>query len=151
MRHALMYHGGFERNFPAIKPGARTFFGSDGKEHALPEWPVEVDGIRVGYMEKPGKKFVAVRVADDESDVILRHEVLLDPSRHMGYGKRFSPEPTVVEDDGIAHDLMRDIIARNPEQRSELEAIRARIPAPARGRRPRGEERGATEPGADAP
>ena len=145
MRHALMYHGGFERNFPAIKPGARTFLGSDGKEHALPDWPVEVDGIRVGYMEKSGKKFVAVRVADDEADVILRHEVLLEPSRHMGYGKRFSPEPTVVEDDGIAHDLLRDIIARNPEQRAELEAIRARVPSRARrrGARPGAEDRGA--------
>jgi hypothetical protein len=98
-----------------------------------------VDGIRVGYMEKPGKKFVAVRVADDESDVILRHEVLLDPSRHMGYGKRFSPEPTIVEDDGIAHDLLHDIMARNPEQREELEAMRSRIPSPARPRRAQAE------------
>ena len=151
MRHAYMYHGGFERNFPVIKPGARSFLGSDGREHALPEWPAEVDGIRVGYMEKPGKKFVAVRVADDESDVILKHEVLLDPSRHMGYGKRFSPEPTVVEDDGIAHDLLHDLIARNPEQRAELEAIRSRIPSPAHGHRFKSEARGADEPSPGAP
>ncbi len=61
MHHALMYHGGFERNFTRLQPGARTFLGSDGKEHTLPEWPAEVDGLRVGYMEKPGKRFVAVR------------------------------------------------------------------------------------------
>ena len=136
MHHAFMYHGGFERNFSAIKPGARAFLGSDGSEHMLPDWPAEIDGLRIGYMEKPGKKFVAVRVMDDEADVILRHEVLIDPPRHLGFGKRLTPEPTVVEDDGLAHELLRDAIARNPEQRAELEAIRSRIP-PAGRRRPR--------------
>ena len=126
MRHALMYHGGFERNFPVIKPGTRTFLGSDGKEHALPDWPAEVDGIRVGYMEKPGKRFVAVRVQDDEVDVVLRHEVLLDPSSHLGHGKRFSAEPTVIADE-VARVLLDDI-AKNPEQRDQLVAIRARMP-----------------------
>ncbi len=127
MRHALRYHGGFERNYATLEPGAQRFLGSDGAERLLPEWPGEVDGLRVSYMEKPGKKFVAVRVEDDEADVVLRHEVLLDPSRHMGYGKRFGAEPTIIADE-VACVLLDDIITKNPEQRDELAAIRARMP-----------------------
>jgi hypothetical protein len=126
MRHALMYHGGFERNYRELRPGARTFRGSDGSERELPEWPVEAEGIRVGYMEKPGKKFVAVRVMDDEGDVVLRREVLLEPARHLGFGNRFGAEPTLIEDE-VAAALLADIIARNPDQRGELEAIRDRL------------------------
>ena len=36
MRHCLIYHGGFERNFPTLKAGATTFEGTDGTEHPLP-------------------------------------------------------------------------------------------------------------------
>ncbi len=127
MRHGLRYHGGFERNYGTLEPGAQRFHGSDGTEHSLPKWPAEVDGLRVGYMEKPGKKFVAVRVEHDEADVVLRHEVLLDPSRHLGYGKRFAAEPTVITDE-VARVLLDDIMAKNPEQRDALGAIRARMP-----------------------
>lgn len=126
MRHALMYHGAFERNFPALTAGARTFVGADGTEHALPPWPAEVDGLRVGYMEKAGKHFSAVRVQDEQTDLVLGHAVLLDPSRHLGYGKRFSPEATVIDDE-LAQVLLADIIARNPEQRAELETVRQRL------------------------
>jgi hypothetical protein len=45
----------------------------------------------------------------------------------MGYGKRFSPEPTLIEDE-VAKHLLRDIIERNPGQRAELTAIRDRMP-----------------------
>lgn len=130
MPHALMYHGGFERNYPELRPGADTFRGSDGSERVL-AWPAEADGARVGYMEKPGKNFVAVRVMDAEADVVLRHEVLLNPSRHMGFGKRFSGEPTVIGDE-VARVLLDDMIARNPEQRAELTALRERCVGPAR-------------------
>ena len=102
MSHALMYHGSFESNFSKMKSGATTFLGSDGSERVIPEWPAEADGLRVGYMEKAGKRFVAVRVLDDKSDVMLGNELLIDPPSHMGYGKRFSAEPTVIEDD-VAH------------------------------------------------
>lgn len=122
-----MYHGGFEANFPSLAPGARTFHGSDGSERVLGEWPDDVDGLRVGYMEKPGKRFVAVRVMDDESDVVLGNELLIDPARHLGFGKRFSAEPTVFSDD-TARFLLDDMMARNPDQIVELQAIRARMP-----------------------
>jgi len=52
MRHCLIYHGGFERNFPNLKAGATTFQGTDGTEHPLAAVPPEVDGVRVSYMEK---------------------------------------------------------------------------------------------------
>jgi len=124
MRHALIYHGGFERNFPNLKPGATTFVGTDGAEHALPEVPADVDGVRVWYMEKAGKKFAAVRAQQGKNDVVLAHEVLIDPARHMGYGNRFAPEATVVESE-VMGTLLGDIMAKNPDQRNELAKIRS--------------------------
>jgi hypothetical protein len=127
MRHALRYHGSFERNFEGLRPGARTFQGTDGTEHDLPRWPPQADGVRVSYMEKAGKRFVAVRVMDDRDDVMLGNELLIDPPTHMGYGNRFSGEPTIIQDDA-AKMLLNDIIEKNPEQRAQLTAIRDRMP-----------------------
>jgi len=124
MRHCLMYQGGFERNFAKLKPGATTFEGTDGTQHPVPAAPPDVDGVCVGYMEKAGKKFAAVRVQRGKDDVVLKHELLLDPARHMGAGKRFSPEPTMLDDEMMAT-LLGDILAKNPEQRNELSKIRS--------------------------
>jgi hypothetical protein len=123
-----MYHGGFERNFPKLTAGATSFDGTDGSAHPLPAIPAEVDGICVWYMEKAGKKFAAVRVQQGKQDVVLKHELLLDPSRHMGYGKRFSSEPTIVDDE-IMGTLMGDIMASNTEQKNELTKIRTTFSA----------------------
>jgi hypothetical protein len=124
MRHCLLYAGGFERNFPKLQAGATTFEGTDGGTHPLPEVPAEVDGVRVSYMEKPGKKFVAVRVQSGKNDIPLKNEVLLDPPTHMGYGKRFGPEPTVIDDEAMAV-LLADIMAKNPDQKMQLANARA--------------------------
>lgn len=127
MPHALMYHGAFESNFSRMQPGASSFLGSDGSERQIPDWPDEANGLRIGYMEKAGKRFVAVRVIDAQDDVILRNELLIDPPSHMGYGNRFSPEPTVIQDEA-AKRLLNDIIEKNPDQHAELTAIRDRMP-----------------------
>jgi hypothetical protein len=124
MRHCLVYHGGFERNFPKLATGATSFEGTDGTAHPLPAIPPDVNGVRVHYMEKAGKKFAAVRVQSGFDDVVLQHELLLDPARHMGHGHRFSPEPTIVDDEAMAT-LLGDIMAKNPEQRNELAKIRS--------------------------
>jgi hypothetical protein len=147
MRHALRYHGGFERNFEGLKPGARKFEGTDGSEHTLPDWPSKADGIRVSYMEKAGKRFAAVRVEYGSDDVVLGNEVLLEPGRHMGFGQRLSPEPTEIGDE-VALALLDDIIARNPDQRPELEPLRSQLRAKARGQsgRPRADETAEDEP-----
>src|SRR3954463_11224406 len=108
MRHCLLYAGGFERNFPNLKPGSTTFEGTDGESHPLPDVPADT-GVRVSYMEKPGKKFCAVRVQSGKNDIVLKNEVLLDPPTHLGHGKRFGPEPTVVEDEVMAA-LLADIM-----------------------------------------
>ena len=133
MRHCLTYHGGFERNFPALKAGTSTFQGSDGTPHDRPATPDDVDGVRVDYMEKAGKKFAAVRVQRGADDVVLEHEVLIDPPTHMGYGKRFSHEPTLVDDEAMAT-LLADIIAKNPGQRNELTRLRGSFSVTGRGR-----------------
>src|SRR5688500_6702217 len=126
MRHALKYHGGFERNFERLQGGARSFLGTDGKEHAFGEWPDEAEGLRFGYMERAGKKFVAVTVGDDEGEIVLTTPATIEQAQHMGFGKRFGAEPTLVEDE-TAFVLLRDIIARNPAQAKELQAMRDRV------------------------
>ena len=122
-----MYHGGYERNFANLKPGAKTFEGTDGTVHGLPAWPKSADGLRIGYMEKAGKKFCAVRVVDDKSDVVLKNDMVLDPGTHLGFGHRFGPEPTLVEDDALALAMLEDIIKKNTDAPGELLAIRQRL------------------------
>ncbi|HTR76975.1 MAG TPA: hypothetical protein VMH39_02655 [Gemmatimonadaceae bacterium] len=124
MRHCLIYHGGFERNFPALKPGTTTYEGTDGGKHTIPPVAAEIDGVCVSYMEKAGKKFAAVRVQRGKSDVVVEHELLLDPGRHLGFGQRFAPEPTIINDDAAAT-ILEDLMVKNPDQRQELAAIRS--------------------------
>ena len=134
MRHCLLYHGGFERNFPKLTKGATTFEGTDGSAHPIPAAPAEVTGVRVSYMEKSGKKFAAVRVQQGANDIVLKNELLLDPARHMGHGNRFSPEPTIVDDE-IMGTLLGDLMAKNPDQRNEIAQIRSSFSVTGMGRK----------------
>ena len=118
MRHAYMYQGAFELNYTRLKAGQSTYKSTEGDERPLPTWPKGADGVRVGYMEKSGKKFFAVRVQYGDHDVVLENPVAIDPMRHMS-NQRFSAEPIVVSDDG-ASALLDDIIRDNPEKQSEL-------------------------------
>lgn len=135
MRHAFMYQGSYDSNFTRQQQGSNNFLGSDGQEHQIQEWPAGIDGLRVGYMEKTGKKFVAARVQDGSHDVILANEVVIDPPRHMGFGKRFSAEPTIVDDDAVALTLIEDIIRKNPGNKALFD-MRERL----KSRRPHGRE-----------
>jgi hypothetical protein len=132
MRHALMYIGGFERNFPNLTSSTASFTGTDGKDHQYGAWPSSADGVRIGYMEKHGKKFVAVRVADDTSDVIVKNEMVMVPGEHFGFGTRLSGEPTLVEDDNAILKLVEDIAKKNADHKDvsdQLLNIRARFKA----------------------
>ncbi len=126
MRHAFLYHGSLEANHATMAPGATTFKGTDGQTHELPAWP-ESAYLRFGYMEKAGKKFCVVRVADREADVICTTEQVIEPGRHMGYGVRLSPEPTMVEDDATVMTLLEDLIKKNADQATALMGIRERL------------------------
>jgi hypothetical protein len=132
MRHGLIYHGGFERNFPTLKAGATSFSGTDGEQHQLPAVPAEINGVHVWYMEKAGKKFAAVRVQNDKNDVVLQHELLLDPARHMGHGNRFAPEPTMSRATSWRR-WHANIAAKNPIRRA-LTRSAAASPSPDRAR-----------------
>ena len=121
-----MYHGGLERNHPTLKPGATTFTGTDGKLHDLPAWP-ETAYLCFGYMEKAGKKFCVVRVTDGSSDVVVDNELVIEPGKHVGYGVRFSPEPTMVEDDAVVLTLLEDLLKRNSANPGDLLKIRERF------------------------
>jgi hypothetical protein len=120
-----MYQGAFELNYTGLQPGRMTYKSTEGDERPLPAWPEKVDGLRVGYMEKSGKKFFAVRVQFDTHDVVLENPVVIDPLRHMD-NQRFSAEPTVVSDDA-ASALLDDVIRDNPEKQPELAMMINRI------------------------
>jgi hypothetical protein len=64
---------------------------------------------------------------DAKADVMLENEMVITPASHMGYGKRFSAEPTIIDDEP-AQQLLKDIAKKNPNQRAELKAIRDRMP-----------------------
>jgi hypothetical protein len=129
MRHALMYVGAFERNFPKLTAATDAFEGSDGQAHPYTPWPSSADGLRISYMEKAGKKFVAVRVADGKNDVVLVNELVMVPGEHFGFGVRLGPEPTLVSDDRAILKLLEDIIKKNAKSSEELLLIRARLKA----------------------
>jgi hypothetical protein len=127
-----MYAGGFERNFPKLTPATNSFEGTDGKVHAYPPWPSSADGLRISYMEKAGKKFVAVRVADAQSDVVLANELVMVPGEHFGFGVRLSGEPTLIEDNVAMLKLLEDITKKNASAKAvadELLLVRARFKA----------------------
>ncbi len=119
-----MYVGGFERNFPNLTPESTSFEGSDGNSHAYHPWPASADGLRISYMEKAGKKFVAVRVADSMNDVVLKNELVMVPGEHFGFGVRLSGEPTLIEDNIAMMKLLEDIIKKNVDESEELLSIR---------------------------
>ena len=97
MQHVLRFEGGFERNFAA--PGARDgeYEGEDGLRMRAAPWPTEADGVRFGFMEQRGKRFLAVRLQYDDEEIVLLHPVRLDPARHLG-GRRFSARPVPLGD-----------------------------------------------------
>src|SRR6478672_4981667 len=97
MRHAYMYTGAFESNYAGLQPGTTTYKTTDGVSQDI-AWPDKIDGVRVSYMEKSGKKFYAVRVQHDEHDIVLENPVHLDPARHMN-NRRLTAEPLSVTDD----------------------------------------------------
>lgn len=131
MRHALLYVGGFERNFDKLTTASTSFEGSDGQSHVYAPWPSSATGLRISYMEKSGKKFVAVRVGDGTSDVVLANELVMVPGEHFGFGTRLSGEPTLVEDNIAIMKLLEDIIKKNIDHSAELLEIRTRFKAAA--------------------
>lgn len=122
-----MYVGGFERNRRTLTPSSSTFEGSDGQSHPYPAWPDGTDGLRISFMEKAGKKFVAVRIADAMSDVVLANELVLVPGEHFGFNTRLSGTPAAVEDNHAIMKLLEDSIKKNHETSQDLLAIRNRF------------------------
>jgi hypothetical protein len=125
MRHALVYHGSYELNYDRLAPASVSYLATDGKPHPLAAVPEAIDGVVVGYMERPAKKFAAVRLRFGEHDIVLKNPVVLDPMRHMG-NRRFSPRPVEIQDD-VASALLDDIIASNPDQQTELALLLNRV------------------------
>ena len=132
MQHGLMYQGSYEKNYSVLQPGVSAFRGTDDTEHQIPEWPADVNGVKIGYMEKSGKKFYAVRVQFEGHDIILKNPVVLDPLRHLG-NKRFAPEPTTITDpmaETLLVDMRRvlhDVQERLGKQQKELALLINRV------------------------
>ncbi|HXT18884.1 MAG TPA: hypothetical protein VN706_24880 [Gemmatimonadaceae bacterium] len=117
MRHALLYSGAYESNYNGLKPGTTSYTSTDGSTRPL-VWPDKIDGVRVGYMERSGKKFYAVRVQYDDHDIVLETPVHVDPERHLN-ARRFTADPMRITDDE-ASALLDDIIRDNPDKQPEL-------------------------------
>jgi hypothetical protein len=130
-----MYTGAFESNYPGLKAGATSYTTTDGGKHDI-VWPDKIDGVRVSYMEKAGKKFYAVRVQHEAHDIVLENPVHIDPARHTN-ARRLTPEPLSVTDDE-ASALLDDIIRDNPEKQAELAMMINRINAIRRAARSQG-------------
>jgi hypothetical protein len=113
-----MYNGAFELNYKGLRPGTTSYTTTEGGSSPLPSWPDKYDGVRVGYMEKSGKKFYAVRVQHNSHDIVLENPVYIDPMRHMN-NRRFSSDPLPVTDDE-ASALLDDIIRDNPDKQADL-------------------------------
>ena len=125
MHHGYMYGGSFELNYDGLNSETQTYRSTSGESHPLRTWPDEVDGVRVWYMEKSGKKFYAVRLQFESHDVVLAHPVAIDPLRHMN-NRRFSAQPTLVRDDQMTT-LLDDVIRENPETQPELAMMINRV------------------------
>jgi hypothetical protein len=125
MHHGYMYGGSFELNYDGLGTGIETYRTTSGETHPLPIWPETVDGVRVWYMEKTGKKFFAVRLQFESHDIVLVHPVAIDPMRHMN-NRRFSAQPTLVRD-GEVSALLDDVIRENPETQPELAMLINRV------------------------
>lgn len=118
MRHAYMYNGAFELNYTGLTSSTSTYKSTDGEVLPLPVWPENVDGLRVAYMERSGKKFYAVRIQYAGHDIVLENPIYIDPLRHLN-NRRFSADATMVSDDE-ASALLDDVIRDNPEKQSQL-------------------------------
>jgi hypothetical protein len=125
MRHAIRYEGGYERNFTSLRPGAAEFDGDDDQRHTMVAWPAGADGLRFGFMERQGKRYVAVRVQYGPTDIVVPHGVVIDQTRHLA-GRRLGPDPVPLADEP-ASALLGDIIDANPECRADLVAVRDRV------------------------
>lgn len=126
MRHAFTYHGSFEHNHASFAPGATTFLGTDGQPREIPAWP-ESAFLRFGYMEKSGKNFCVVRACDAVSDIVVKEPVVIQAGRHIGFGVRLAPEPTLVDDDTVVLTLLEDLIRANPDSAPALMQMRDRL------------------------
>jgi hypothetical protein len=133
MLHALIYQGSFELNFAKLVPGATEYVATDGTPRTLAPRPASVDGLVIGYMERAGKKFSAVRLQFEDRDIVLRNAVPLDPMRHMG-NRRFTARPIML-DDNHASVLLDDVLAQNPRQQPELALLINRVNQVRRGER----------------
>jgi hypothetical protein len=127
MRHAIRYEGGYERNFSTLSPGAADYDGDDDQRHPMVAWPAEADGLRFGFMERKGKRFVAVRVQHGASDIVLSHGIVIDPPRHLD-NRHLGPEPLLLGN-GPASALLADIMDANHDRFAELAAVRDQIRA----------------------
>jgi hypothetical protein len=116
--HTLVYLGWFDYSFHRL-PEDPVHYYTKGRGRQDPQ-PVEessedIDGIKFGYMEKPGKWFLIVTV----DDLILRAPFLLVSDRHGVKG----PGPSECKlGDGVACNILVDAIVSNPEYRDVLGA-----------------------------
>ena len=120
MNHTIVWLGRLSLNFRRLHDHKKTFtiLRADDKGTFTPDEPsARVNGIVFGYMQEGDGKFFAVKV----EDVILNSPLRLVPRLHTDK-KGFGPRSSIFGDKS-AKRLLRDAIARNPEQEAELMKI----------------------------
>lgn len=141
MYHGVMHQGAFDANIRALAPGKRTYVDG-GVVRDLPRWPELVDGIRFGVLER-ARRLLLVRLEFAEHDVILEKVVPLEITRHLGGGHR-PGEDVVVLSDQLAERILDDVLAANPEQRTEIALLVNRVNQVRRASREAGNQPGRT-------
>lgn len=124
MLHGVMRQGGYDANIRALAPGATTY-SEGGTSVSLPEWPLEIDGIRFGALERRGRLLVC-RVAYADLDVILHQPLVLDALRHLGGASRPGALVAVLDDEH-AEVLLDDVLAANPAQTNAVALVVNRV------------------------
>lgn len=124
MLHGLMCQGTYDENARFLVPGQRTFING-GAECELPPWPLAVDGIRFGVLERR-KRLLVVRLAFAEAEVILHNPVVLDLVRHLGGGGRPGREIALIGD-ALAEQVLDDLLAANRQQMNAIALLVNRV------------------------
>ena len=124
MRHAYMYTGAYESNYSGLKAGANSYSTTDGSKAEI-KWPDKIDGVRVSYMEKSGKKFYAVRVQHGAHDIVLVFLVFFVLVCFLFFWWLSSVALSVTDDEASA--LLDDIIRENPDKQRELATMISEI------------------------
>jgi hypothetical protein len=121
MIHSIGYLGPYDENIGRLALYSDEYIKGGKVGGKIDEPSKRVNGIWFGYLQMSKHEFVAVRARYLDVLVNLESPVPIDVERHTD-NKGFGPKPSQFGDES-ATNLLRDMVAVNPSQASELNAI----------------------------